>query len=305
MDREHIDNRAFVQVNKDTAEIQFIRSEILKYTMNHFLQKGFSLIDPPIIHEYIPNKKSEIYFSIDGRMFSLNSSNALYLGAYATILGNVFAISPTFRNESDSGDHLTEFRILEVETVGCSFDRCIELVYDYIKSLLLSLCIQKKTAYAERFKELYDKFKIDFESYSDIIEKLKSEGCAIEYGVDLSDYDNEVSSIITNPTCVIDYPFPIASWTALPKEHKIAYAFNLILPSQYGELAEGCQRNNDYKVFEHKFKKAGIQSLDWYISAIKNCDSDRSGFGIGIERLVRWLIGSKNISDTVMFPRFK
>lgn len=301
---EHIDNQAFEKVNISTEEILLIRSEILKYTMNHFLQKGFSLIDPPIIHEYIPNKKSEIYFSIDGRMFSLNSSNALYLGAYATILGNVFAISPTFRNESDAGDHLTEFRILEVEMVSCSFDRCIEVVHNYLKSLLFSLCTQKKTAYAKRFKELYNEFKIDFESYSDIIERLKSEGCDIVYGADLSDYDSEVSSIIKNPTFVIDYPFPIASWTALPKEHKIAYAFNLILPNHYGELAEGCQRNNDYKVFEHKFKKAGIQSLDWYIRAIKNCDSDRSGFGIGIERLVRWIIGSKNISDTVMFPRF-
>jgi hypothetical protein len=96
----------------------------------------------------------------------------------------------------------------------------------------------------------------------------------------------------------------MASWTALPKDHNIAYAFNLILPDQYGELAEGCQRNNDYKLFMHKFEQADIHVLNWYADAIKSSKTDRSGFGLGMERLIRWVTGSKKITDTVLFPRF-
>ena len=300
-----IDNSSFARVNERIVEIQLIRSEILKNTLSYFLDRDFLLIDPPIIHEYIPNKKSELYFSIDDSMFALNSSNALYLSAYAAMLGKVFAISPTFRQEKPSDNHLTEFKMLEVELVNCTFDECIVLVSDYIKFLLFSLCnMQRKTLFAERFEKLYSSFQIDFQSYNDIIRKLKSAGCAIEFGADLSDYDDKVSGIIKNPTFVIDYPFPLASWTALPKERNIAFAFNLILPNQFGELAEGCQRINDSKVFAYKFKKAGIQSLNWYVRAVEDCNLDRSGFGLGIERLIRWLIGSKNIADTVLFPRF-
>jgi asparaginyl-tRNA synthetase len=272
--------------------------------MNYFLQKDFKLIDPPIIHEYIPNKKSEVYISIEDETFSLNSSNALYMSAYAVLMEKVFSISPTFRIERPSDNHLVEFKMLEVELLDCSFDRCMELVFDFIKSMLLNLCnMQKGTVFKERFKELYNSFQIDSNSYIDIINKLKSKGCAIEYGADLSDYDNEVSKIISNPTFVIDYPFPMASWTALPKDYHIAYAFNLILPDQYGELAEGCQRNNDYKLFMHKFEQADIHVLDWYADAIKSCKTDRSGFGLGMERLIRWATGSKKITDTVLFPR--
>lgn len=298
------DNRSFEKLNKKIVDIQVIRSEILKFTIEYYLKRDFLMIDPPIIHEYIPNKKSELYFLINECKFALNSSNALYMSAYAAILGKVFAISPTFRKENPSENHLTEFKMLEVELTNCPFEECMDLVNDFIKSLLFHLFnMQRKTLFSKRIKNLYKNYHIDFQSYSDIIEKLKSAGCTIDYGADLSNYDDKVSDIINNPTFVIDYPFPVASWTALPKERKIAYAFNLILPS-YGELAEGCQRNNNHKVFEYKFEKASIQSLDWYVKAIKSNNSIRSGFGLGIERLIRWVIGSPSIKDTVLFPRF-
>jgi len=300
-----IDNRSFERVNKKIIDIQIIRSEILKFIVEYFSKRDYLLIDPPIIHEYIPDKKSEVYFAIDDYMFALNSSNALYLSAYAVMLGQVFAISPTFRKEG-SNSHLTEFKMLEVELLNCSFDDCLGLITDFIKSLLFHLSeIGKKTFFAERIEMLHQNFQVEFMSYSDIVGNLKSSGCAIEYGDDLSDYDDKVSNIVTSPTFVIDYPVPVASWTALPKESKIAYAFNLILPNQYGELAEGCQRNNNHRIFEYKFEKADIHSLDWYVSAIKKCNCNRSGFGLGIERLIRWLVGTKNIADTVLFPRFE
>ncbi len=302
---QFIDNRAFERLDKTLIEIQLIRSEILKETVSFFHQRDFSLIDPPIIHEYIPNKKSEIYLSISDKEYALNSSNALYLSAYAAIFGKVFAISPTFRDEKIPKSHLSEFKMLEVELLNCSFDECVELVSDYIKSILYRLCnMHIRTVFARRISGLYSNLQIDFQSYSDIIKKLQATDPKIQQGLDLSDYDDKVSSVITNPTFVTDYPFPLASWTALPKIGKTAYAFNLILPDQYGELAEGCQRNTDYKVFEYKFEKAGIRSLDWYMNAIKDCSIERSGFGLGIDRLIRWIVGCENIADTVFFPRF-
>jgi asparaginyl-tRNA synthetase len=89
----------------------------------------------------------------------------------------------------------------------------------------------------------------------------------------------------------------------LPKNNGATYTFNLLLPDGYGELAEGCQRNNDYLVFEKKFKEAGLPALMWYAEAIKRNPCIRSGFGLGVERLIRWLAGVNSIKETVIFSR--
>jgi|GEM_PF-645314 len=298
------DNKLAIRADKTNSEIQYVRSEILKRTMEFFLNKEFLLYDPPVIHEYIPDKKSEIYFSIENRKFALNSSNALYLSEYAVSFGNAFAMSPTFRNENSS-NHLTEFKMLEVEILECRFDECFALVSEYIKYILYHLSkMKRETVFKNRLKTLHDNFQIKKIPYEDIIEKLKSGGLEIEYGADLSDYDQDVSRVIDCPTFIIDYPISAASWTALPKDKRTAYAFNLILPDQYGELAEGCQRNNNHKMFVQKFKEAKIGVLNWFANAVEHCDADRSGFGLGIDRLVRWATGCSTITDTVLFPRF-
>jgi asparaginyl-tRNA synthetase len=133
--------------------------------------------------------------------------------------------------------------------------------------------------------------------------RLLSDGISINFGDDLSDCDLEVSQILDCPTFVVDYPYPPATWTALHKDNGTTYAFNLLLPGGYGELAEGCQRNNDYTVFEKKFKGAGLSSLMWYAEAVKRNPCIRSGFGLGVERLIRWLTGVNSVKETVIFSR--
>jgi asparaginyl-tRNA synthetase len=140
-------------------------------------------------------------------------------------------------------------------------------------------------------------------TYRELIVLLQSAGISINYGDDLSGCDLGVSKILNCPTFVVDYPHPPATWTALPKDNGTTYTFNLLLPDGYGELAEGCQRNSDYTVFEKKFKEAGLSSLMWYAEAIKRNQNIRSGFGLGVERLISWLVGVDSIRKTVIFSR--
>lgn len=304
-DKFIIDNEIFCNIDDRKIQIELLRSKIITHTINFFSEKSFLYIDPPIIHEYIAGKKGEISIQIDDGIFALNSSNALYLSAYACIFKNVFSISPTFRKENEFSNHLTEFKMLEVEALHISFEGIISLLSEYMQYILQTVsCDDTSTFYSERAKSLSDKFKTDFYTYIDFIDILKSESIIINEGDDLSYFDVEISKILQNPTFIIDYPFPLASWTALPKFKNIAYAFNLILPDAYGELAEGCQRNVDHRVFEYKFSATGIKSLNWYVDAIKSCNDVRSGFGLGVERLIRWIIGCPNIADTALFPRF-
>ena len=289
-------------LNKNLKHMQIIRSGILKSTIKFFWDFGFHMVSPPILHEQIPGKQGEIYLDFQENRFSLNSSNALYLTFYAVMLKKVFAISPTFRDEEISDNHLIEFQMLEVEVEDCTFDGCIDIVKKYITYVIDELILlSEDTVYHERIIKISNTLSIRSVEYEDLINMIASD--EIPYGTDLSGCCSKISSFLTTPTFITHYPRKIATWTALPLNGKAAYAFNLMLPEGYGELAEGCQRITDSNYFKNKFDIANITSLNWYVDAVNNSSSNRCGFGIGLDRFTRWLTGSANIKETVLFSK--
>lgn len=305
MDNQINDNLLFNEITKETIFIQHIRSDVLRLTYEFFTKEGFMLVDPPILHEQVKNKKSEIYLPMDNDRYSLSSSNALFMGAYASLFGNVYTISSCFRYEQLSINHLLEFKMLEVELIDYSFDELLMIVERYILFILKKLSlIYIETDISARLNKLLISFKPEKISYEVFITKINDQQeFKVDFGVDLSAIDYIVSKLIQDPIFIVDYPFPLATWTAKPQTQKKAYAFNLILPDSYGELAEGCERNNNTDMLKYKFKCAGISNLEWYLNAISKSDSNRVGFGLGIDRLIRWIVGLENVKETVLFPR--
>jgi asparaginyl-tRNA synthetase len=301
------DNDLYKRINDDILQLQTMRSVVLTATIDYFSKNKFMLIDPPILHEPINNKKEIIKLNLNEDPYNLNMSNALYMSTYAMLFDRVFAISPTFRNERQSNTHLFEFRMLECEAVNIGFSGCIDIIKSYIKYIIDELLKLEFTQnVASRLEVLKGNLSYETISYKDLIFQLNHKGTSIEYGNDLSDSDFEISKFLKKPTFVVDYPCPPATWTALPKnplESRETYTFNLLLPDGFGELAEGGQRNNDYHVFERKFESAKIDSLQWYKESIRKNPVIRSGFGLGIDRLVCWLSGTVDIRDVVLFYR--
>lgn len=289
---------------------QLIRNSVIKLSHRFFEKQNFVYVDPPILHESIINKKNEIYISDFDNKFSLNSSNALYLGAYASEFKHVYAISPCFRNEKDSINHLMEFRMLEVEVIDMNFDEMIEFIINYIKYILRGVSNEKwikdYPLLLKRDILLLEKFDPKKISYEEFVDMIRTESdYTITEETDLSDIDYIVSKYIDSPIIIVDYPQRIASWTSKLKSNGSNYAMNLILPETYGELAEGCERTNDTALLQYKMDCANITNLQWYIEAVRNIYASRCGFGMGIDRLIRWIIGSKDIKETVLFPRVR
>lgn len=298
------DNRLFEHFLSKTKDMQHFRSKLLYQTVSFFNSLGYMFIDPPILHEHVPNRDKSIIASLYNKQYDLNESNALYISVYAAVFEKVFTVSPAFRDEKKSDNHLVEFRMLECESSNSDFQQCIDLTQNYIRFILKTMAEQfTGSTFEKRLYSLQEGLRFDTVTYRELITLLQSDGISINYGDDLSDCDLEVSKILNSPAFVVDYPYPPATWTALPKDNGTTYTFNLLLPDGYGELAEGCQRNNDYTVFEKKFKEAGLSSLMWYVEAIKRNPDIRSGFGLGVERLIRWLTGVNSIQETVIFSR--
>ena len=73
----------------------------------------------------------------------------------------------------------------------------------------------------------------------------------------------------------------------------------------FGEITSGGIREDDVNTLTKRIEKEDLDrsSYDWYIDLRRYGSVPHGGFGLGIERLVRWITNIKDIKDTVLFPR--
>lgn len=301
------DNAYYWAITDKKRQAVIVRSEIERVTNQFFFDKDFIFVEPPVLHEAIANKKAEIYVPLHNGKYSLSSSNALFMGMYASEFSRVFTISKCFRDESDTLNHLVEFSILEAEMLNSTLGGMLELIKSYLEfvldQLMESNSIKVYSELRERIKLLRDDFAPRVMTYDDFVSNL-SEG-DFDKCTDISDIDYLISKQLKEIVIIVDYPTKFATWTSKKKENGKSVAMNILLPESYGELCEGCERTNDVSLLQNKIRFAKADAIQWYVDSVKKIQTNRCGFGLGIDRLVRWVIGADRISDTRFFPRVK
>lgn len=301
------DNTYYWSITEKKRQAVLVRSEIERLTSKFFFDKNFIFVEPPVLHEAIANKKSEVYVSLYNGKYSLSSSNALFMGMYASEFNKVFTISRCFRDECDTLNHLVEFDILEAEILNCTMDDMIQLIQSYLEFILGQLSksppINISSDLTTRITKLKDEFAPHIMTYDDFVSNLS--GDDYDTRIDISDIDYLVSKKLKEIIIIVDYPTRFATWTSKNKGNGKSIAMNILLPESYGELCEGCERTNDVELLQNKIRIAKVEPIQWYVDSVKKIMTDRCGFGLGIDRLVRWIIGANQISDTRFFPRVK
>ena len=301
------DNAYYWSITETKRQAVLVRSEIVRLTCKFFFDRDFIFVEPPVLHEAIANKKSEIYIPLYNGKYSLSSSNALFMGMYASEFNKVFTISKCFRDECDTLNHLVEFDILEVEMLNCTMDDMIQLIQSYLEFVLDQLSesssIKSLSELTARIMKLKDELTPHIMTYDDFVSNLS--GDDYDERTDISDVDYLVSKQLKEIVIIVDYPTRFATWTSKNIGNGKSIAMNILLPETYGELCEGCERTNDVELLQNKIRLAKVEPIQWYVDSVKKIKTDRCGFGLGIDRLVRWIIGADQIRDTRFFPRVK
>lgn len=301
------DNAYYRSITAKKRQAVLVRSEIVRLTSKFFFDRNFIFVEPPVLHEAIANKKSEIYIPLYNGKYSLSSSNALFMGMYASEFNKVFTISKCFRDECDTLNHLVEFDILEVELLNCIMDDMIQLIQSYLEfildQLLISSPIKVLPELTARIMELKNELVPRIITYDDFVSSISGED--YDRRMRVNDIDYLISKRLNEIVIIVDYPTRFATWTSQNKGNGKSIAMNILLPGSYGELCEGCERTNDVELLQNKIHTAKAEPIQWYVDSVKKIKTDRCGFGLGIDRLVRWIIGAKQISDTRFFPRVK
>src|SRR5215218_5500781 len=301
-----------------------IRVSILKYARQWFIENDWMEITPPIVVKGAVEGGSTLfkikYFDEEAY---LSQSAQLYLEAMIFCLGRVWCLTPSFRAEkSRTIRHLAEFSHLEAEAPWVNLEDILD-----IQEQLISYIVEKTVA--ERAEELtylrrdlaeLKKIEPPFEriSYENAIEIIKSKGFMItqengskreiKFGDDLNiDSERELTKNVTKPIFVVGYPLAIKPFYVKENPHHrgSGLAADMLAPHGFGEITSGGLREDNIVSITERIKKEGLNpaAYDWYLDLRKYGSVPHGGFGLGIERLMRWITNAEDIKDTLPFPR--
>ena len=241
---------------------------------------------------------------------------------FASAFSKVYTFGPTFRAEnSNTPRHLAEFWMIEPEMAFYQLDDNMRLAEEFLKYIIRYVLEQCRED-LEFFNQFIEKSVLatlehvaesDFGhmTYSDAVAELKKSGKTwefpVQWGNDLqTEHERYLSEeVFKKPVIVTDYPREIkAFYMRLNDDHKTVRAMDVLVP-RVGEIIGGSQREERYDVVLRRLRETGLDEKPywWYLDLRRYGTVPHSGFGLGLERMMMYLTGLKNIRDVIPFPR--
>ncbi len=310
MDNRHLWLRSSRQV-----AILKIRHRIVKAIRDFFDDRGFTLMDTPILTPAACEGTSTLfetpYFDL-GKAY-LTQSGQLYAEAGAMAFGKAYTFGPTFRAEkSKTRRHLTEFWMVEPEVAFADLNDDMDLAEEFLEYIVQSVLTDKEEELKilERDITMLKNVKRPLPriTYDEAVKILKKNGIDFEWGNDLGGTDETViSNQFDRPVMVHRYPAEVKAFYMKrdPLNDKLALAVDVLAPEGYGEIIGGSQREDDHDILLSRIKAHDLpkEAFDWYLDLRKYGSVPHSGFGLGLERTVGWICGLDHVRETIPFPR--
>ncbi|MEO7176374.1 MAG: amino acid--tRNA ligase-related protein [Saprospiraceae bacterium] len=129
-----------------------------------------------------------------------------------------------------------------------------------------------------------------------------------EYGNDFGNSDETVlTRLFDAPIMVYNWPTDIKAFymKELPGNPKLVKNVDLLAPDGYGEIIGGSERETDLDILIKKIDAHHLSQevFEWYKDLRRFGSVPHSGFGLGLERVVRWMCGIHHLRETIPFPR--
>jgi asparaginyl-tRNA synthetase len=290
-----------------------VRADTLEAAREYFKSQGYTEVSPPMFISAAVEGGSTLfglkYFDQD---LYLTQSSQLYLEILIYSLENVYCIAPSFRAEkSRTIRHLTEYWHIEAEWPFADMNDLMK----FEEGLTAHVCQTIGDSCQREFKELdadmnkLKTVKTPFPriTYAEAINRLKVKSPALKWGVDLGFEDEKaLAEDFGKPFFVYDYPTAIkAFYCKTYRDHpEVAMSVDMMVP-RIGEISTGGAREEDKDTLIQRMKEQGLKPEDyeWYVDLRRYGTVPHVGFGMGLERLLTWMLDLDNIIDSIPFPR--
>ncbi len=299
------------------TKIWIVREYLLKLAREYFQRNEWHEVSPPILVSTACEGGAtlfEVKYFDDSKAY-LSQSAQLYLEVMIFSLGKVWSLTPSFRAEkSRTRRHLAEYWHLEAEAAWYRFEdnlRVQEELIEYIIRGLLENDLTRSLILEFRGDiEPLENVKAPFEriTYDEAIEILQSKNFDIKWGDDIgADEEKVLSEEIEQFFFLTHFPAHLKAFYVKLDSNRpeVSLSADLLAPEGYGEIIGGSEREDDVNVLIDRIREEGFDPKDyqWYLDLRRYGSVPHSGFGLGIERLLWWILKLSHIRDTLPFPR--
>jgi asparaginyl-tRNA synthetase len=257
-----------------------------------------------------------------GKRAYLTVSGQLEGEIFALAFTNVYTFGPTFRAEnSNTPRHLAEFWMIEPEMAFCDLYGNMELAEEFLKYVItyvLEHCADDLAFFNQRIDdtvlstlEHVATTKFEHLTYTEAVSLLESANrkweFPVHWGVDLqSEHERYLTEEkLKRPVIVTDYPKAIKAFYMRDNDDGNTVRAMDVLAPRIGEIIGGSQREERFDVLKDKIRAHNLpeEAYWWYLDLRKHGSSPHAGFGLGLERMLMYLTGMKNIRDVIPFAR--
>jgi asparaginyl-tRNA synthetase len=319
-----LDKRHLALRTRRMVAMAKIRATVLDYGRRWFVENDWMEVTAPTIVKGAVEGGSTLfklkYFDEEAY---LSQSAQLYLEAMIFSLGPVWSLTPSFRAEkSRTVRHLAEFSHLEAEAPWVTLDDILKVQEQLVSYVIQNTVRERAEELVYLKRDVADLKKVEppFERlpYENAIDILRTKGFTIvqengskrgiRVGDDLNvDSERELTKNASKPVFVVGYPIAVKPFYVKedPERKGVGLAADMLAPQGFGEITSGGLREDDIVSMTGRIKKEGLNpaAYDWYLDLRKFGSVPHGGFGLGIERLMRWITNVDDIKDTVLFPR--
>ncbi len=272
--------------------------------MGQFLRdRGFIEIPPVIFSTVTDPLNHPVYdpsFQYEGTRYALTKSMIFHKQIIVQKFPKIFTFSPNIRLEmpekAKTGRHLLEFTQLDLEMKGATREDLIKLG----EELFIHTIGKVAEKHAKDLHDLGRKLRVPEAPFK----RYKFEEAVEKYG---PEFETVLSKGASDPFWIVD--IPLKERECYDRESDVSPGIlndmDLIYPEGYCEALSGGEREFDLDRIMERIRKKGqtYEQFKWFLEFAREGLELSTGFGIGIERLVRYICGFERIEDVHPFPK--
>ncbi|KAG8406954.1 aspartate--tRNA ligase dps1 [Metarhizium acridum] len=294
-----------------------IRSMVTRIFRDTLEQQGFVEINTPKLQPAATESGAAVFkVNYFGRnAFLAQSPQLAKQSAVSADFGRVYEVGPVFRAEnSNTHRHLTEYTGLDIEmSIEHDYHEVICIIDEFLKNVFTSVYampevkeVQKRWP-SKEFKWLDETLILNFE---DGIQMLRDDGRDVEME-DLSTPDEIRLGELVREKYGTDYyvldKFPASArpfYTHKDPENPFwTRSFDIFIRGQ--EICSGGQRIHDAAELRENMQAVGISEdgMEDYLAAFDLGAPPHAGAGLGLERIVAWMLELGDVRYASLFHR--
>jgi len=312
---KRLDARFLDLRNPQIAAIFTIREKVVE-AIHEFMKKN-NFIDvhtPKISGAGAEGGATMFEFSHFGKKAYLSQSQQLYKQMLmACGFERIYEIGSSFRAEkSHTMRHLTEFTQLDCEMSFIDSEKDIleieENLLKYIIDYVKNNCKRELELLNKELPAI--KLPLPRVSYADAVKLLKKRGVIIKKGEEIGTAEEKVlgeevaKKFKSKAFFLTKFPWKLEVCKFYWMKNG-SYGAGADLELIGAELSTASQREHRYDVLVKQISDKGLSPKNFksFLEPFRFGAPPMGGFGLGIDRLVSYMLGIENIREVVLFPR--